>query len=301
MNYFFDTEFIEHAGGVELVSIGIVNEQGARFYRESIDFNPELADEWVRKNVFGKLNYNPFDKEHRIEGYANGVLASNKTIAEHILKFVGDDQEPVFYAYYGAYDWVVFARLFGRLIDKPEHFPMYVMDIKQMMHERGLTKEWKQEVCPDPEGSHNALEDAMWNRDLFNAIVDWENEQLFLMRKKTQGEIAKAFDTFLKIDDDNNDLQALLNEILESISHYGYLRYPPRREMEESFMDRLKTELQELTDKHQKLCKFIGTDYYVSLSAANRSLLLDQANLMNKYINILQIRIELLESQSKSK
>jgi hypothetical protein len=56
------------------------------------------------------------------------------------------------------------------MIDLPKGFPMYCIDLKQMMVERGLTKEWAQKMCPDPEGEHNALVDAKWNQDLFKAI-----------------------------------------------------------------------------------------------------------------------------------
>lgn len=237
MNYFLDTEFIEHAGGIDLVSIGIVNEKGDMFSAESTDFNPELADDWVRENVFKKLELNPFDFEKRkkyyglkeVTGAYETFFGSNQMIAQQILEFIGDDKEPVFYAYYAAYDWVVFARLFGRLIDKPEHFPMYVMDIKQMMHERGLTKEWKREHCPDPQGDHNALVDAMWNRDLFNAIMKWEEHQLALKQETLSAKIRQMFNGFLATEGSDLQFQSLLNEILEAISHYGNLTYPPRR------------------------------------------------------------------------
>lgn len=302
MKYFFDTEFIEHVGGVDLVSIGIVSEKGDRFYAESSDFDPKLADEWVRENVLKKLYVDPFDQQKRDELAANAgvtgnhdmLYGSNKMIADAILRFVGDDPNPVFYAYYGAYDWVVFARLFGRLIDKPEHFPMFVMDLKQMMEERGLGKQWKQTVCPDPQGDHNALVDALWNRDLHNAIEDWEEKELILKIAKIKSEIS---DLFAK----DNSREWLLNEILEAISHYGYLRYPPRREAEGTFMDRLKLEHSELSVKTNKLNYFVCSDNFLKLSIGNRSLLSKQLNVMFEYCNILEIRLELLESQLKQK
>lgn len=56
------------------------------------------------------------------------------------------------------------------MIDLPKGFPMYCRDLKQMMDEGNLTKEWKQRVCPDPINEHNALVDAKWNYLLFKAI-----------------------------------------------------------------------------------------------------------------------------------
>jgi hypothetical protein len=172
MKYFLDTEFIEHAGGIDLVSIGIYSEDQRAFYAESTSFDPDLADDWVKENVLASLSFTremPFKDVHE-----NGIdmCGTDQEIKEAILEFINPaiDANPVFYAYYAAYDWVVFARLFGRLIDKPAHFPMWCWDLKQMMEERGLTKEWKREKCPDPVDEHNALADAIWNYRLFQEI-----------------------------------------------------------------------------------------------------------------------------------
>ena len=58
------------------------------------------------------------------------------------------------------------------MLELPKNFPMFSMDLKQMMESLELTKEWKQEVCPDPEGEHNALIDAKWNKDLYECIIE---------------------------------------------------------------------------------------------------------------------------------
>ena len=42
------------------------------------------------------------------------------------------------------------------------------------MEFKKLTKEWKQEHCPDPEGEHNALIDARWNLKLYKKITTWQ-------------------------------------------------------------------------------------------------------------------------------
>lgn len=181
MKYFFDTEFIESAGGIELVSLGIVCEDGRTFYAECSTFDERNADEWVKDNVLMKLDY---------WNYGKSIFSQNTIIqdGEHVKAFgteswiktlllgeflnAGTDRNPEFYAYYGAYDWVLFARIFGRLIDKPYHFPMWVRDLKQMMWERGLDTDWKRQNCPDPEGEHNALVDALWNQKLHGLIVE---------------------------------------------------------------------------------------------------------------------------------
>lgn len=65
--------------------------------------------------------------------------------------------------------------------------------------------------------------------------------------------------------------------------------------MENTFLDRLKTEKNELLDKVTKLGMFIVSDKVKELSDANTLLLKQQFEIMNAYLNILIIRVELLE------
>ena len=196
MKYFFDTEFIEWSGGIDIVSLGIVSENGDTFYAESTNFDERNADQWVKDNVLSKLRW--WGNEQSSKGYCNvsahqpkhnqwamEVFGPNTLIAKSVLDWIESCEltmdmkpgsrhitaDPVFYSYYGAYDWVIFARLFGRLIDKPDSFPMWVRDLKQMMWERGLDTDWKRQNSPDPEGEHNALVDAHWNKDLHDLII----------------------------------------------------------------------------------------------------------------------------------
>ena len=55
MRYFYDTEFIEDGRTIELISIGVVAEDGREYYAVSTEFDPERAGRWVRANVLPKL------------------------------------------------------------------------------------------------------------------------------------------------------------------------------------------------------------------------------------------------------
>lgn len=64
MKYYIDTEFIEgfhkplfgkKRHFIDLISIGIVAEDGRELYHVCKDFNPDDADEWVHKNVLDPL------------------------------------------------------------------------------------------------------------------------------------------------------------------------------------------------------------------------------------------------------
>jgi hypothetical protein len=67
--------------------------------------------------------------------------------------------------------------------------------------------------------------------------------------------------------------------------------------MENTFLDRLKIEKEELSEKVTKLDNFLSRLEKLgnTLSEANYLLLKEQLEVMNRYLGILIIRIELLE------
>lgn len=54
--YFMDTEFIEYPNTIDLISIGIVCEDGREYYAISNEFDESKADKWVKENVLSKIN-----------------------------------------------------------------------------------------------------------------------------------------------------------------------------------------------------------------------------------------------------
>ena len=55
MRFFYDCEFIEDGTTIDLVSIGVVGEDGREFYAVSTEFDPTRAGPWVRAHVLPKL------------------------------------------------------------------------------------------------------------------------------------------------------------------------------------------------------------------------------------------------------
>ena len=156
MKYFIDTEFIEsgHLNPIQLISIGVVAEDGREFYAISQQFNPDMANKWVQENVLEKLE-SPEDFPRKSLG----------KIAAELQEFVGD--EPEFWGYYADYDWVVVAQMFGRMIDLPKGWPMYCRDIKQFAMELGNPK-----LPASGKGEHNALSDARWNKVAYDFLIE---------------------------------------------------------------------------------------------------------------------------------
>lgn len=171
MKYFLDTEFIETGFSLQLVSIGIVAEDGRTFYAENSSFDERLADEWVRENVLSRLQWWDWykSKNHFFLQTASGsveVFGTITHIRSILLDFLTiDDDPPEFWGYYADYDWVVFCWIFGRMGDLPKGFPMYCRDIKQLLDESGKNK------IPDPLNEHNALDDAIWNKELYEHLA----------------------------------------------------------------------------------------------------------------------------------
>lgn len=80
---------------------------------------------------------------------------------------------PILYGYYSAYDHVALCWLFGKMIDLPKSFPMYTIDLKQILDEKQSRKRknLKEYVdYPKKIGEHNALQDARWNKKLYEFL-----------------------------------------------------------------------------------------------------------------------------------
>jgi len=165
MRYWFDTEFIEDGKTIDLISIGMVAEDGRELYLLNWECDLTRASLWVKENVLFQL---PLKPTH--EPSIGGTWLKKQDIVTEIKDFVfsaGLDTKPEFWAYYADYDWVVFCQLFGTMMDLPDSFPMYCLDIKQECDRLGNPK------LPElGEGMHNALEDARWNKRAWEFLRD---------------------------------------------------------------------------------------------------------------------------------
>lgn len=143
--YVLDTEFIQDGSqSIDLISIGIVAEDGRTYYAESSEFDLSRCNSFVREQVLPKLG--PVDKRK-----------TRAQIKDEIVAFVGAEESPTFMAYYGAYDWVLFTELFGSFGSLPKAWPKLCWELKQFQLIAGF------ELLPKhTTGEHNALADAQW-------------------------------------------------------------------------------------------------------------------------------------------
>lgn len=174
MKIFFDTEFHEYKkkgiDTIELISIGMVDENGNQLYLISNEFDIKAAwnNPWLRDNVCKTLHSSIVDLK-TFKAYIAKEGINRKEMQKLILDFCGD--KPEFWAYYASYDWVVFAWIFGRMIDLPEGYPMYPMDLQQVIHTFGIDKKALKEGIPP--SNHNALDDAKWNYNAWKWIDNY--------------------------------------------------------------------------------------------------------------------------------
>lgn len=160
MRYWFDTEFIENGKTIDLLSIGIVAEDGREFYAESSEADWSQASEWVKENVLPHLT--------------PSIAVSRAAIRQSIVEFCDIEKYglPEFWGYFSAYDHVALCQLFGTMMDLPSRWPMFTRDIQQWAVALSVNGSLESFV-PD-EGIHNALTDARWTKKTWQFLKQYE-------------------------------------------------------------------------------------------------------------------------------
>lgn len=155
LRLFYDTEFIEDGVTIDLISIAVVDEKGREFYAISNEFDASRASDWVVKNVLVHL---PSEEEH--------PRYTKAEIREQLLEFVGK-RRPEWWAYYCSYDHVALAQLFGKMIDLPNNWPKYTLDLKQYADFLGVRR-----LPKKGEVVHDALADSHWNAKVYDFLEE---------------------------------------------------------------------------------------------------------------------------------
>lgn len=157
MRFFLDTEFTERGNQfpVTLISVGLVHESGNSFYAVSSDFHEEDCNDWVKANVLPHLG----------DAMRISVPEIGRRVYDWVTGLSGAEK-PVFWGYYCDYDWVVFAQMYGTMVDLPKKWPMMCCDIKQLCDSLG-----NPELPKQRETEHNALADARWNKQAYEFLT----------------------------------------------------------------------------------------------------------------------------------
>jgi hypothetical protein len=171
--YAYDTEFLEDGRTIELISIGIVCEDGREYYAVNSDMPRDEINRnhWLMKNVMPSL-----PGEVRSSAVAPGaryfsldkkspLVKPKWVIANEVREFLLAGTDIELWADYAAYDHVALAQLWGRMINLPKGLPMYTNDLQQEQRRLGNPP-----VPPQfPGEMHNALADA---RHVMRVLVE---------------------------------------------------------------------------------------------------------------------------------
>src|SRR5215469_2516578 len=181
MKYWIDTEFIEDGHTIDLISLGIVAEDGRDNYWQNRDCQFSQANEWVQEHVIPHLEHLECDSRmpslwskppHRVRCDGPDVPSCpwrwRTQIRDELIRFCdpGRYGKPEFWVAEADYDWVALCQLFGRMIDLPKGWPMYCRDIKQWADELG-----NPQLPCSGKGEHHALADAQWNRQAWEFLA----------------------------------------------------------------------------------------------------------------------------------
>jgi 3' exoribonuclease, RNase T-like len=160
MRYWYDCEFIENGSTIEMLSIGIISEDGRELYLQTTraahyrQHPQRCPNEWVRANVV------PF---------LTDLEMTRTEMQQALLAFCDLDRygKPEFWGYYSAYDHVALCQLFGTMMELPKGWPMYTRDIKQLCDSVGNPP-----LPPQGKDEHHALADARWNRQAYEFLMN---------------------------------------------------------------------------------------------------------------------------------
>jgi hypothetical protein len=180
--YCYDTEFLEDGNTIELISIGIVCEDGREYYavNSDMDWKRVVDNGWLQENVLPHLPCAGEKRNgivYRVLDRTNAAVKPKWVIANEVREFLLDGykdlgngcaigHEPELWAYYAAYDHVALAQLWGPMVDLPKGIPMYTHDLMQEMDRLGIDSD----VVPHADDEHDALADARWNRLVLSEI-----------------------------------------------------------------------------------------------------------------------------------
>ncbi|TXS44924.1 3'-5' exoribonuclease [Streptomyces sp. OR43] len=164
----YDLEFLEDGRTIELISIGMVCDDGREYYAVNRDMPVRKIrkHEWLMENVVPSLPKGAGDRRNHVPrswlfDYTDPVVKRRERIADDVMGFIrGAGPDVELWANYGAYDHVGLAQLWGRMIDLPEGVPMFTCDIQQERLRLGLASD---DLPQQESGEHNALADARHN------------------------------------------------------------------------------------------------------------------------------------------
>lgn len=173
---FYDTEFLERGPEypIHFISIGMVCEDGRELYAVNADMDQRQVREhpFLSKNVWPQLPLvrpKPGTRggSHLRLDMHHPDVRPRAQIARLVGEFIRQTPDPLLTAYYSAYDHVVLAQLFGRMVDMPPYAPRNTHCLKQEAERLG-----DPQLPMQTHGEHHALHDARHDQVIHQFLVN---------------------------------------------------------------------------------------------------------------------------------
>lgn len=176
MKIFYDTEFLEDGRSIELISIGMIAEDGRELYLCNRDapWRRIHKHAWLVENVLPGLPR--LQGERRLQAsvrrnpaaldFSSPLFVPRDYIATHVRRFVRGVPAAELWADYGAYDHVALCQLYGPMVALPAGIPMWTNDFQQAWQSAG-----RPDLPPQRGRAHNALDDARHLRAQYAALA----------------------------------------------------------------------------------------------------------------------------------
>lgn len=188
---FYDTEFIENGRTIDLISIGLVDEDGDKLYlvNQQMPTQAIFQHEWLMQNVvpalplLGRRINTDVDPTYpygvfAIDTEPNFVqpLDAISQMVKAWLLMKAETHGPIeLWADYCAYDHVRLAQLWGPMSVLPEGIPMYTNDLRTFASMLTVSD---RELPPHTGRQHHALDDAIQDMRVFEYLMKdaWEQD-----------------------------------------------------------------------------------------------------------------------------
>jgi hypothetical protein len=187
----YDLAFLEDGRTIELISIGMVCDDGREYYavNSDADWDRIKKHRWLMANVWPHLPLRGHKSglvtvggkvetqltEPGVIDTSDSRVKPKWVIANEVRDFIQacPDTEPQLWADYGAYDHVALCQLWGTMMQLPPGVPMWTHDLRQEIERLGIDTS---ELPPQTEGVHNALADARHNQTVRRWLAERARE-----------------------------------------------------------------------------------------------------------------------------
>lgn len=179
MKLFFDTEFTGLHKNTTLISLGIVSEDGRRFYAEFRDYDKKQVDSWLKENVIDNLLFGGDiittatdmtlnSGETEVISYSYKMSDSKENIKAELKRWLSQFNEIQFVSDVCHYDFVLLIDMFSGAFDLPKNICPACHDINQdiadwyRISEKEAFDKSREEIVSNGAScrKHNALYDA---------------------------------------------------------------------------------------------------------------------------------------------